>query len=76
MEKYEKQIYDYIVGYITEHGYAPSVREIADAVGFHSPSSAKYVLDKMIRDGYLETDTEPRQPRAIRVPGYHFVKDS
>lgn len=64
----------YIIYYITEHGYAPTVREIAVGVGLKSSSSVHRHLLRMFNDGMLETDAEAGTPRAIRVPGYRFEK--
>ena len=35
----QQQIYDYIVDFSDEHGYPPSVREIAEAVKLKSPAT-------------------------------------
>ena len=69
-----KQILEYIVTYITAHGYAPTVREIAEGVGLKSTSSVQSHLLRMFDEGMLETDAEAGSPRAIRVPGYRFEK--
>ena len=69
-----KHILEYIVSYITEHGYAPTVREIAAGVGLKSNSSVHRHLLRMFDEGMLETDAEAGSPRAIRVPGYEFRK--
>lgn len=69
----QEKILAAIIEYITEHGYSPTVREIGDAVGLRSPATVHGYLEKMFDDGILETDA-PRTPRAIRVPGYEFIK--
>ena len=68
------RIYKYVVAYIQEHGYPPSVREIGDGVGLKSTSSVYSHLKRMLEDGMLETDAEFGQPRALRVPGYKYIK--
>lgn len=67
-------IQKFIVDYITEHGYSPSVREIGDGVSLKSTSSVQRHLVKMLENGELETDVGIGIPRAIRVPGYKFTK--
>lgn len=69
-----KKIKQFIIQYMQEHGYSPTTREIGDAVGLKSSSSVFSHLQRMFRDGELETDAEFGNPRAIRVPGYAFVK--
>ena len=67
-------IYYYIVNYLEEHGYPPSVREIADGVGVGSTSTVHNHIRIMFERGKLETDAPPGTPRAIRVPGYRFTR--
>lgn len=63
-----------IVDYIQMHGYSPTVREIGEAVGLYSTASVHGHLKKMVDEGMIETDAGMSSPRAIRVPGYAFVK--
>ena len=74
--KQREKILQYIINYIQEHGYAPSVREIGEGVGLKSTASVHSHLVRMERDGMIETDVGLGIPRAIRVPGYEFVKDA
>ena len=68
----KKQILDFIVQYMTDNGFAPSNREIANGVGLKSTSSIKNYLDKLEMDGKIKT--KPGQPRAISVVGCEFRK--
>lgn len=70
-----QQIYFFIVDYIKEHCYSPTVREIADGVNLKSTSTVQMHLDKMIASGMLESDDVYGSSRAIRIPGYKFVKE-
>jgi len=74
-EKTRCEILTFIIEYIKKHGYSPSVREIGKGVGVKSTSNVHAHLHKMFDTGMIETDTEDGSPRAIRVPGYSFVKD-
>lgn len=67
-------IYNYIVDYLEEHGYPPSIREIADGVGVRTASTVHHHLCTMFERGVLETDAKPGASRAIRVPGYRFTR--
>lgn len=73
-EKVREDMLQAIIGYIEHHGYSPSVREIGEMTGLKSTSSVQSHLKKLLDDGKLETDAEYGAPRAIRVPGYKFVK--
>ncbi|MBE7004358.1 MAG: transcriptional repressor LexA [Ruminococcaceae bacterium] len=50
----QQRIYEFILESIREHGYAPSVREIGDAVGLKSPSTVHYHLQNLTELGYIE----------------------
>jgi SOS-response transcriptional repressor LexA len=63
-----------IVSYIKEHGYAPTVREICEMTNLKSTSSVQSYLCKMFDEGELETDAKIGASRAIRVPGYKYVR--
>lgn len=69
-----EEILQAIISFIQEHGYSPSVKEIGGMVGLKSKASVHAHLTRMFADGMLETDAEPSAARAIRVPGYKFVK--
>jgi repressor LexA len=67
----QRRILDYIAETVDDRGYPPSVREIGDAVGLHSPSSVHAQLATLAEKGLLAKD--PTKPRAIslhrRAPG-------
>lgn len=70
-----KAILKYIIDYIQKHGYPPTVREIGDGVGLKSTSTVQNHLTIMLDEGMIESDGKISSPRAIRVPGYRFVKE-
>lgn len=43
----ENEVYEYLVNYIEEEGYPPTVREICRDLGFSSTSTAQYYLKKL-----------------------------
>ena len=73
MTQRQQQIYDFIVTYIEENLYPPSVREIGDGVELYSTSSVYEHLKTLEVKGYIEVKNNP--PRAIKVKGYKFVKE-
>ena len=73
--KIRERILAAIISYIEQHGYPPTVREISDMVGLKSTSSTQSHLIRMKADGMIETDAPEFSTRAIRVPGYKFVKE-
>lgn len=69
-----EDILNIIIDFIQEHGYPPTVEEIGDIVGFKSKNTTWNHLKQMFSAGMLETD-HPGCARAIRVPGYIYVKE-
>ena len=69
-----EKILNTIINYIMQNGYPPTVREICDRVGLASTSSVYTHLQKMDSLGMIELGDEG-SPRAIRVPGYKYVKE-
>ena len=63
----QQQIYDYILAFSNEHGYPPSVREIAEAVQLKSPATVHFHLKGLREVGYI-TQAEGKT-RAITVVG-------
>lgn len=75
MKSKKDQILQFIIRYIDAHGYPPTIREIGDGVGLKSPSSVQRYLLMMFVEGTIESDAPEGSPRAIRVPGYRFIKE-
>jgi repressor LexA len=64
----QQRCLDFIKEYLDERGVAPTVREIETALGYHSPSSAQYMLNILENAGYIERD--PLMKRTLRIKGY------
>jgi len=65
LTKRQREIFDFISRYLSQHGYPPTVREIGKAVGLHSSSTVHAHLSKLEGLGVLKRD--PTKPRAIEV---------
>jgi repressor LexA len=77
----QQEIYQYILSFSDEHGYPPSIREIAEYVGLKSPSTVHFHL-KGLRSAGLISQPEGKtraitilcrdpispQPQADRIP--------
>ena len=61
----QTRILTFIRGYYTQHGWAPSLREIADGCGLASPSSVNYQLGELQRMGWIRR--HPNRSRALVV---------
>lgn len=61
------EILAFLQDFLAENGYAPSVREIMQAVGLKSTASVHYHLDALNRSGQINMDSSKN--RAISVLG-------
>lgn len=75
-EKVREDMLQAIIRYIEEHGYPPSFREIGEMTGLKSTSSVQHHMEILLEEGKIETDAGFNTPRAIRIPGYKFVKEN
>lgn len=51
--KRQKELLDYVDGFIQAHGYGPSYREVMAALGYKSVSTVAIHIDGLISKGYL-----------------------
>ena len=65
LNKKELDVLNYIKTEIAKRGYPPSIREICDAVGFKSTSTAHGYLSRLEEKGYIRRDAT--KPRAMEV---------
>lgn len=68
-----QEILFFIERYYNQYGYAPTVREIAKAVGLKSTASVQYQLNRLREQGYLTSatgmrTTTPRENKQGKVP--------
>ncbi len=69
-----EQIYNYLKTVIPQQGYAPSVREICEAVGLKSPSTVHLHLKRLQERGLIEKgDFKGRAIVLVDSPGKHRV---
>ena len=67
-----RNIYGFIVKFITTNGYSPSIREIADGTGIASTSTVKNQLYMLERLGKIHT--QEFKPRTISIVGFELRK--
>ena len=56
----QRQLYDWIVAYIAAHGYSPTYRQMAAAVGLRSVAGINRMICALTERGYV-----------TRIPGRH-----
>lgn len=68
--KSREKVLNYIVDYMTEHQYAPSIRNICEGTGLKSTSTVYSHLVNLELEGAIEFNGV----RCIAVKGYRFGK--
>lgn len=66
VQETQDAVYNYIVQYISENAYSPSIRDICDGVGLKSTSTVHSHLRRLSEDGLIQFREGKR--RTIRVP--------
>jgi SOS-response transcriptional repressor LexA len=70
----QQEMLDCIRCHIRDRGYPPSVREIAAAMGIHSPNGVLYTIKVLVRKGRIER--EGNRSRSLKVVGEGAVGDA
>ena len=63
----QKEVYDYLRRFHSEHGYPPTYRDIVEHFGFSGPTAALCHLKALAKKGYIEVT--PNLSRGIRFTG-------
>lgn len=64
----EQNVYRYLLDFLTDHTYQPSVREIGRRFHIKSTKTVSELLQSLERKGYIERD--PSRSRGVRLLGY------
>lgn len=65
LKEREREILTYILQNTRERGYAPSVRDICEALDYRSTSTVQMYLDRLLEKGFLRR--ESGKSRSLRV---------
>lgn len=61
----EEQLLEVLVDHVTDHGFQPSMRELARAVGLRSASTVHHYVTSLEAKGYVRRPQG--RPRAIEI---------
>ena len=67
LSEIERKILDYMVGYLRENTYQPSIREIGERFGIKSTKTVSEHLQALATKGFLERD--PSRSRGVKILG-------
>lgn len=62
----DEQVLAFIVQFLDDKGYPPTVREIGEQLGMSSPSTVQAHMVSLADAGYIERSI-PGSPRAVKV---------
>lgn len=64
--KKQRELLSFVDGFIKEHGYGPSYREVMSGMGYKSVSTVAIHIDGLIHKGYLrKTDNSARSLEVV-----------
>lgn len=63
----ERDVLDYLIEYVRDHTYQPSVREIGSRFGIKSTKTVSELLQSLAGKGWIERD--PARSRGVRLLG-------
>ena len=67
----QKQLLDFIMEHTEREGYAPSQKEIAQALGFRSLGTVQNYLVRLEREGFIERSWNARRGIRVVLPEGH-----
>lgn len=68
----ERDVYHYLLDFLTENTYQPSVREIGRRFHIKSTKTVSEILQSLAAKGYIERD--PSRSRGVRLLGYQSAQ--
>lgn len=79
LTKKQKRVYDFIVKFINENEYAPTIREVAKGLNLSSPATVYKHIEALRNKGYLENNK--RGTRILKIadknkPTYKELEDT
>lgn len=72
----QKRIVEFLIEYVEENGYPPSIREIGAAAGISSTSVVSYNLKRLEEKGYISRDREVSRGLKLAAAGHQAMPRS
>lgn len=70
----ERKVYHYLLDFLSEHTYQPSVREIGRTFQIKSTKTVSELLQSIADKGYIERD--PSRSRGVRLLGFAGTRET
>jgi repressor LexA len=65
----QRRVYDYVLAFLADKGYAPTVRQIGDDLGYSSSATSQGHLKALVEMGYLRGTGRTLRPGDRAVIG-------
>lgn len=69
----QTEVLEFITGHIERNGYAPSIREIGDAIHVRSSSTVHAHLTRLERAGHISRNGHPRSITVKSMAGTEYL---
>lgn len=73
LSKIERRILNYLIEYLKQHTYQPSIREIGKRFGIKSTKTVSEHLQSLADKGYIERDAS--RSRGVKILGMNMAPD-
>ena len=70
----ERKVYHYLLDFLTQHTYQPSVRDIGREFQIKSTKTVSELLQSLARKGYIERD--PSRSRGVHLLGFQAARQT
>lgn len=70
----ERKVYHYLLDFLSEHTYQPSVRDIGREFQIKSTKTVSELLQSLANKGYIERD--PSRSRGVRLLGFQAARQT
>ena len=75
LTKRQEDALNFIKTYMVSHGYPPTVREIADAIGVSSPATVQAHLEGLAEKGYIKKGSNKNRTIELMVKNEYETKN-
>ena len=70
----QQRVLDFIAGFISEHGYSPTFREMKEGLGFSGPNAVLCHLKALGKKGYITRGKTSRSIQLLRQSKCPYCK--
>jgi len=69
MSESQQRVYDCVVEFIADNGYAPTIRQMGEILGYSSTATVQQHLKALVEKGYLQGAGRTLRPVSAEAGG-------